>query len=148
MFPLQTLRNCAHKAVSIELLNGEVVKGVLAKSDNTMNVVLRTNVVRTAADGAHFWSAREVLIRGSSISTVRMDPAALAPPKKKSVVAASAQQAKGRGRGGGRGAGRGRGEGQGGRGRGEGGRGESGRGRGGRGRGRGGDAGRKRPREE
>ncbi|CUI14778.1 u6 snRNA-associated Sm-like protein, putative [Bodo saltans] len=121
-----------------------------------MNIVLR-NAIRCGTSGEVFWSAKEALVRGTSIVSMRLDPEALNTPafllRGRGRGAASGGRGGRGGRGGnatastgddadsrrGRGAGRGRGRGGD---RGRGGRGGSGRGNG---RGRGGAT--KRPRE-
>lgn len=112
--PLALLKKCVGKDVSIELANGETVNGTVVRADAWMNIAIR-NAIRTSADGAHFWRARECLVRGSGVVTVRMDPAVLLPPKHKrirggqkarSASAADAGTSRGRGRGTGRGRGR------------------------------------------
>lgn len=74
--PIDILRNCRGKAVSVELFSGQTVNGVVIRADRAMNVVLK-QCVRTAEDGETFWRSRECLVRGSAVRSVRLDEAAL-----------------------------------------------------------------------
>ncbi|KAG8339061.1 LSM domain [Trypanosoma vivax] len=77
--PLDVLRNCRGKVVSVELAGGETVNGTVVRVDRAMNMVLK-QCIRTASDGATFWRSRETLLRGASVRNVRMDERALAVP--------------------------------------------------------------------
>lgn len=132
-FPLQILRNAVGKTVSIELTNGEFVNGTVARTDLTMNVVLR-NAIRCATDGEHFWAAKETLVRGARIVGVRLDPDVLRVAERGRGAARGrgrgiAGEARGRGRGSTDTASRGRGRGGRGAGRGSRGRGSKGTGK-------------------
>lgn len=74
--PIDILRNCRGKPVSLELCNGETINGVVMRTDRAMNVVLKQSI-RTGADGETFWRARESFVRGASVRNVRMDESAL-----------------------------------------------------------------------
>ncbi|RNF05634.1 U6 snRNA-associated Sm-like protein LSm4 [Trypanosoma rangeli] len=78
--PLDVLRNCRGKVVSVELANGETINGTVMKVDRSMNLVLK-QCVRTGAAGDVFWRSRESLIRGASVRKVRMDERALVVPE-------------------------------------------------------------------
>jgi U6 snRNA-associated Sm-like protein LSm4 len=108
------------KQVSVELMNGEVVNGLLVHCDATMNMKIK-DCIRTHSSGEVFWKGREAFIRAASVKSVQMDDRALAPQPRREA---------GRGRGESRGRGDGRG-GRDGRGRGRGGELRGGRGRGG-----------------
>lgn len=92
--PIDILRNCRGKPVSIELTTGETVNGTVMRTDRAMNIVVK-QCIRTGADGETFWKSRECLVRGASVRNVRMDETVLRP----TVVPKRA----GGGRGGGRG---------------------------------------------
>lgn len=74
--PIDILRNCRGKTVSIELTSGETINGTIMRTDRAMNVVLK-QCIRTGADGESFWRARESLVRGASIRNLRMDESVL-----------------------------------------------------------------------
>jgi U6 snRNA-associated Sm-like protein LSm4 len=81
--PIEILRNCRGKEVSIELADGETINGVVMRTDRAMNVVVK-QCTRTGADGEVFWKARECFVRGASVKNVRMTESALtAPPVSK-----------------------------------------------------------------
>lgn len=77
--PIEILRNCRGKEVSIELANGETVNGVVMRTDRAMNIVVK-QCTRTGADGEAFWKSRECFVRGASVKNVRMTESALAAP--------------------------------------------------------------------
>lgn len=74
--PIEILRNCRGKEVSIELADGETVNGTVMRTDRAMNVVIK-QCTRTGADGESFWKSRECFIRGASVKNVRMTDSAL-----------------------------------------------------------------------
>ncbi|EAN80340.1 U6 snRNA-associated Sm-like protein LSm4p [Trypanosoma brucei brucei TREU927] len=74
--PLDVLRNCRAKVVSVELAGGETINGTVVRVDRAMNMVLK-QCIRTSADGEAFWRSRESLIRGASVRNVRMDERAV-----------------------------------------------------------------------
>lgn len=74
--PIEILRNCRGKAVSIELTNGDTINGIVMRTDRAMNIVLK-QCIRTGSDGSSFWKARESLVRGTSVRNIRMDSSAL-----------------------------------------------------------------------
>ncbi|KAG5470882.1 hypothetical protein CUR178_02188 [Leishmania enriettii] len=74
--PIEILRNCRGKEVSIELVDGETVNGTVMRTDRAMNVVIK-HCTRTGADGESFWKSRECFIRGASVKNVRMTDGAL-----------------------------------------------------------------------
>ncbi|KAG5496132.1 hypothetical protein JKF63_02433 [Porcisia hertigi] len=74
--PIEILRNCRGKDVSIELADGETVNGTVMRTDRAMNVVIK-QCTRTNADGKSFWKSRECFVRGASVKNVRMTDSAL-----------------------------------------------------------------------
>jgi len=90
VIPSMVLRQGAKRVVSVEMTNGDVWNGVLSKSDLAMNLHLR-DCIRTSPDGGHFFKAREVLLRGAQVKTVRLDPASLIPVKAERGVRRSTQ---------------------------------------------------------
>ncbi|CBZ29458.1 U6 snRNA-associated Sm-like protein LSm4p [Leishmania mexicana MHOM/GT/2001/U1103] len=86
--PIEILRNCRGKEVSIELADGETVNGTVMRTDRAMNVVIK-QCTRTGADGESFWKARECFVRGASVKNVRMTDSALVaapvPSKRKAA---------------------------------------------------------------
>lgn len=74
IFPSAVLFNSGKSTVCVELRNGVTVVGTLIKSDGWMNLVLQ-NVQRFSADGTQKWKCPEVVVRGNSIKTVRVNPA-------------------------------------------------------------------------
>ncbi|AIO00964.1 U6 snRNA-associated Sm-like protein LSm4p [Leishmania panamensis] len=86
--PIEILRNCRGKEVSIELSDGETVNGTVMRTDRAMNVVIK-QCTRTGADGESFWKSRECFIRGASVKNVRMTDSALVsvpvPAKRKAA---------------------------------------------------------------
>lgn len=78
IFPSSVLFNCTNSTVCVELRNGITVVGTLLKSDGWMNLVLK-NVFRFSADGTTKWKSPEVVIRGNSIKTMRVQPSAVKP---------------------------------------------------------------------
>ena len=124
--PTQILRQCFQKQVSVELVNGSVVNGLLVHCDATMNMRIK-DCIRTHSTGDVFWKGREAFVRAASVKSVQMEERALVPvaPKRSGITgrgrgrgvstAAASTQARGRGstsasaRGRGRGSGRGRG---------------------------------------
>ncbi|KAK7199675.1 U6 snRNA-associated Sm-like protein LSm4p [Novymonas esmeraldas] len=95
--PIEILRNCRGKEVSIELADGETVNGTVMRTDRAMNVVIK-HCTRTGADGESFWKARECFIRGASVKNVRMTDGALVavsgPAKRKAAGGKGAQARK------------------------------------------------------
>ncbi|KPI88959.1 U6 snRNA-associated Sm-like protein LSm4p [Leptomonas seymouri] len=77
--PIEILRNCRGKEVSIELTDGETVNGIVMRTDRAMNVVIK-QCTRTGASGEAFWKSRECFVRGASVKNVRMTESALAAP--------------------------------------------------------------------
>ncbi|RNF02079.1 U6 snRNA-associated Sm-like protein LSm4 [Trypanosoma conorhini] len=82
--PLDVLRNCRGKVVSVELANGETINGTVMKVDRSMNLVLK-QCIRTGAAGDVFWRSREALIRGASVRNLRMDERALVMPESRTA---------------------------------------------------------------
>ena len=74
--PLHVLRRSINLPASIELLNGEVVNGVVVRCDGMMNMVMR-DAIRTSATGDRFWRASQVFVRGASVAAVRLHHAVL-----------------------------------------------------------------------
>ncbi|GET91405.1 U6 snRNA-associated Sm-like protein LSm4p [Leishmania tarentolae] len=74
--PIEILRNCRGKEVSIELADGETVNGTVMRTDRAMNVVIK-QCTRTGSDGESFWKSRECFVRGASVKNVRMTDSAL-----------------------------------------------------------------------
>eukprot|EP00796_Vickermania_ingenoplastis_P013343 gene13343-9175_t len=91
LVPLDILRHTRGQTVSVELTSGETVNGSVVRTDRAMNIVLKI-ATRTSADGESFWRSREVLVRGASIKTVRMDPKALRPPPPKARTVGTARR--------------------------------------------------------
>lgn len=73
IFPSSVLFNCGKSTVCVELRNQVTVVGTLIKSDGWMNLVLQ-NVQRFSADGTKKWKSPEVVVRGNSIRTIRVNP--------------------------------------------------------------------------
>lgn len=82
--PLAILRQTHGQVVSVELDNGETVNGSVIRADRVMNLVLKS-VIRTSADGKHFWQSREAFIRGASIRCLRLEERALSKPSARSL---------------------------------------------------------------
>ncbi|KEG14740.1 U6 snRNA-associated Sm-like protein LSm4 [Trypanosoma grayi] len=78
--PLDILRNCKGKVISVELTGGETINGTVVRIDRSMNMLLK-QCIRTGAEGDAFWKSRESLIRGASVRNVRMDERALVLPE-------------------------------------------------------------------
>ncbi|KPA84576.1 U6 snRNA-associated Sm-like protein LSm4p [Leptomonas pyrrhocoris] len=74
--PIEILRNCRGKEVSIELADGETVNGIVMRTDRAMNIVIK-QCTRTGASGDAFWKARECFVRGASVKNVRLTDSAL-----------------------------------------------------------------------
>ena len=74
IFPSSVLFNCGKSMICVELRDGVTVVGSLARSDGWMNLVL-TNAQRFSADGTKKWKVPEVVVRGNSIKTIRVNPA-------------------------------------------------------------------------
>lgn len=72
MFPSHILRSAVGTAVSVELKNGECYNGLLTASDANMNFTL-DDVTVTSADGSRFWKMENLLIRGTSVKSLRFD---------------------------------------------------------------------------
>ncbi|EAN83470.1 putative U6 snRNA-associated Sm-like protein LSm4 [Trypanosoma cruzi] len=85
VIPLDVLRNCRGKVVSVELANGETINGTVMRVDRLMNLLLK-QCIRTGAEGDVFWKSRESLIRGASVRNVRMDERALVMPETRAAV--------------------------------------------------------------
>lgn len=111
--PVQVLHEAEGHNVTVELKNGEMYRGHLDASEDTMNVQL-TNVVHTARDG-RTTKLEHVYLRGSQVRFVVLPDILNNSPlfKKVSEVAAKAKPVflgKGRGRGARAGSSRGRGK--------------------------------------
>ncbi|KAH9578811.1 LSM domain [Trypanosoma melophagium] len=89
--PLDVLRNCRGKVVSVELVGGETINGTVVRVDRSMNMLLK-QCIRTGADGDAFWKSRESLVRGASVRNVRMDERALVIPESRAVEGKKKQQ--------------------------------------------------------
>lgn len=78
IFPSSALLNCVKSMICVELRNGVTIVGTLARSDGWMNLVLN-NVQRFSADGSKKWKCPEVVVRGNSIKTIRVNPTNVKP---------------------------------------------------------------------
>ena len=72
ILPLSALKSSSNCNVEVELKNGEILIGSLITADTWMNLFM-ARVQRISSDGSHFWSLKECCIRGSSISSLRLD---------------------------------------------------------------------------
>uniref|UniRef100_A0A0G4FPE6 U6 snRNA-associated Sm-like protein LSm4 n=1 Tax=Chromera velia CCMP2878 TaxID=1169474 RepID=A0A0G4FPE6_9ALVE len=105
VLPLTLLRTAHNHPMMVELKNGETYSGVLAGSDNFMNLQMR-DVVLTSREGDKFWKLSECCIRGNNIKYMRLPDEIIdmaidtEPGRDNRGPAARGRGGRGRGRGG------------------------------------------------
>eukprot|EP00760_Papus_ankaliazontas_P007757 PhM_4_TR13507/c0_g1_i1/m.65044/K12623/LSM4; U6 snRNA-associated Sm-like protein LSm4 len=93
ILPLRVLTAAVGQHVSVETKTGETFTGILKKVDNWMNLVLESRreekeqteddaaamsmLTMTSPNGERFWKLKECSIRGSAVSSLRVDVEAI-----------------------------------------------------------------------
>ena len=69
MLPVQLLKNSTNRKISVQIKNGDNINGILDNIDNFMNLKIK-NITYSDKTGKNFFQAKEIYIRGNSISSI------------------------------------------------------------------------------
>ena len=72
MLPVQLLKNSTNRKISVQIKNGDNINGILDNIDNFMNLKIK-NITYSDKAGKNFFQAKEIYIRGNSISSINFE---------------------------------------------------------------------------